>query len=330
MSNILNKSNHPVQIKRINVRIWKYRDEIEKAIAIRMQECEQQGIELDIEDIKEFYTRKKPKYLDPDYDPEMDEDEAQAADIGADGLDSSGNVMDEEALAMMAAMGGGEGPSEGEESEDNEDEAAQEASEHSEEDDEAARMAAEMLGDQAGESSDAEDEAAKMAAEMLGDQGADEDADALAAAMLADQGAQATTNEPIEQKKLTRVPPDEVKVSYGFALLADLDMREMLVFSKEGYTYGQNICIEFLIPKSFILSAEVKGVSHIGRTSKIISDTKPDYRIQTDFTFLFEGERTNLREFLQSVEPTIPPPPKKIKRTDTEDDDDDEFEDLGF
>jgi hypothetical protein len=316
MSNIINKSNHPVQIKRINVRIWKFRDEIEKAIALRLIESNEQGIELDIEDIKKFYTRKKPKYLDPNYDPE-DDDDSEEGEIGADGLDSSGNVMDEEALEMMAAMGGGA---------EEKDEDSQ--SEESEEDDEAAKLAAEMLGDQAA-STPEEDEAAKLAAEMLGDQGsADSDADALAAAMLGDQGS--TTKVENETKELQRVIPDEDRISYGFALLSDLNMDEMLVFSKDGYKFGQNVCVEFLIPKEFTISGEVVAVSHIGRTSKIISETKPDYRIQLNFTYLFENERANLRDFLKSVEPTIPPAPQKLKRPESENDDDDEFEDLGF
>ena len=319
MSNIINKSNHPVQIKRINVRIWKFRDEIEKAIALRLIESNEQGVELNIEDIKKFYTRKKPKYLDPDYDPDDDDDK----EIGADGLDSSGNVMDEEALEMMAAMGGGEESQESDkENSDKEDSETPEA----EEDDEAAKLAAEMLGDQASPTPE-EDEAAKLAAEMLGDKGSsNSDADDLS--MLGDQGTPTETT--ATPKALERVVPDDDRVSYGFALLSDLNMEEMLVFSKDGYTFGQNICIEFLIPKSFTISGEVVGVSHIGRTSKIISETKPDYRVQLEFTYLFETERSNLRDFLKSVEPTIPPLPKKLKRPETDGDGEDEFEDLGF
>ena len=313
MSNIINKSNHPVQIKRINVRIWKFRDEIEKAIALRLIESNEQGVELNIEDIKKFYTRKKPKYLDPDYETDDDGEE-----IGADGLDSSGNVMDEEALEMKAAMGGGEESEEGDKEDSDKEDSDKEDSETPEkkeevEEDEAAKLAAEMLGDQAATTPE-EDEAAKLAAEMLGDQGLPTETATTAA-----------------QKALERVVPDDDHVSFGFALLSDLNMEEMLVFSKDGYTFGQNICIEFLIPKSFMISGEVVGVSHIGRTSKIISETKPDYRLQLEFTYLFETERSNLRDFLKSVEPTIPPAPKKLKRPESDDDDgDDEFEDLGF
>lgn len=295
MSNIINKSNHPVQIKRIDVRIWRLRDEIEKAILIRMKEAEAQGIELDIEDIKTFYTRQKPNYLDPNYDPEDDQPEAEVIPIGQDGLDSSGNELDEEALEMMAAMGGGEAPAD--------------------EEDEAAKLAAEMLGGQ-GTSSPEEDEAAKLAAEMLGDQGSPKEE---------------TKIEEIDKKiVLERVVPDKEHLSYGFALLSDLDMDKILVFSKDTFTFGQNICIEFLIPKSFILSAEVNSSNHIGRTSKIISPTKPDYRISSQFSYLFDGERSNLRDFLRSIEPVIPPPPKRLKRPDSDEEEDDEFEDLGF
>jgi hypothetical protein len=325
MSNIINKSNHPVQIKRINVRIWKFRDEIEKAIAIRLIESNEQGVELNIEDIKKFYTRKKPKYLDPDYDPAEDNDEDDE-EIGTDGLDSSGNVVDEE--SENSDKEDSKTPEEKEEKEEKEEEKEEkeEEKEEKEEDDEAAKLATEMLGDNAA-STPEEDEAAKLAAEMLGDQGSsNSDADDLS--MLEDQGTPTETT--ATPKALERVVPDDDRVSYGFALLSDLNMEEMLVFSKDGYTFGQNICIEFLIPKSFTISGEVVGVSHIGRTSKIISETKPDYRVQLEFTYLFETERSNLRDFLKSVEPTIPPAPKKLKRPESDDDGDDEFEDLGF
>ena len=266
MSNIINKSNHPVQIKRINVRIWKFRDEIEKAIALRLMESNEQGIELNIEDIKKFYSRKKPKYLDPNYDPE-DDDESEEDEIGTDGQDSSGNVMDKESLEVKAAMGGEEDKTETTKTEkdDKPDE---------EKDDEAVKLAAEMLGDQASATPEEEDEVpTKLAAEILGDQGsssADTEADALDSSMLSDKGSASET----QKKELQRVVPDEDHISYGFALLSDLNMDEMLVFSKDGYKFGQNICVEFLIPKEFTISGEVVGVIHLGRTSKIISETK--------------------------------------------------------
>ena len=55
MSNIINKSNHPVEIKRVELNIWKLRDEIESAIERRMAEKKpDDNSPLDIEDIKDF------------------------------------------------------------------------------------------------------------------------------------------------------------------------------------------------------------------------------------------------------------------------------------
>lgn len=301
MSNIINKSNHPVEVKRINIRVWKLRDEIEKAIAKRIEENGGSAEGIDIEDIRAYYTRSKPKYLDPDYDPNDDDD--NVVPIGADGVDSSGNEMDDDAMAMMAALQGGdeEGGEEGDDSESEESEA-------SDKDDEAAKLAAEMLGDQGG---NADDEAAKLAAEMLGD-----------------QGNESSSNS--SDSSLKRAIPDGDKLSSGFSLLSDMNMENIVFFSQQGYTFGQNIALQFLIPNRFIISAEVTSCLNMNRRSKIISKTKPNFRVEATITYLWEGERTNLRDFLKSVEPDIPPPPKKMKRLDTEDEDDDEFEDLGF
>jgi hypothetical protein len=301
MSNIINKSNHPVEVKKINIRVWKLRDEIEKAIAKRIEENGGSAEGIDIEDIRAYYTRSKPKYLDPNYDPDDDDD--NVVPIGADGVDSSGNEMDDDAMAMMAALQGGdeEGGEEGDDSESEESEA-------SDEDDEAAKLAAEMLGDQGG---NADDEAAKLAAEMLGD-----------------QGNESSSNS--SDSTLTRAIPDGDKLSSGFSLLSDMNMENIVFFSQQGYTFGQNIALQFLIPNRFIISAEVTSCLNMNRRSKIISKTKPNFRVEATITYLWEGERTNLRDFLKSVEPDIPPPPKKMKRIDTEDEDDDEFEDLGF
>ena len=297
MSNIINKSNHPVEVKRINIRVWKLRDEIEKAIAKRIEENGGSADGLDIEDIRAYYTRSKPKYLN------ANDDDDNVVPIGADGVDSSGNEMDDDAMAMKAALQGGdeEGGEEGDDSESEESEA-------SDEDDEAAKLAAEMLGDQGG---NADDEAAKLAAEMLGD-----------------QGNESSSNS--SDSTLTRAIPDGDKLSSGFSLLSDMNMENIVFFSQQGYTFGQNIALQFLIPNRFIISAEVTSCLNMNRRSKIISKTKPNFRVEATITYLWEGERTNLRDFLKSVEPDIPPPPKKMKRIDTEDEDDDEFEDLGF
>jgi hypothetical protein len=276
MSNILNKSSHPVHVNRIPIRIWKLRDEIEKVISLRINECETSGKDLDVSDIKQFYSRVKKDFTAKA--PDLLDEVAQN-----DNLDSSGNEMDEDALEMAKALAG-----------------------------------------------DTDDDTEKPEQKDIDD----EEAEKLAEMMLADQ--EEPQPEKIEEipsleieTKSIRVLPDKDKVATGFAFLSDMDMKKILMFSKDGFTLGQNVCIEFLIPNSFIMTGEVVGSNHVGRNSKIISQMKPDYRIMTSFSFLFDDERENLREFLKSVEPDIPPPPKKLKKSDDEDSDD-EFEDLGF
>ncbi|MBT4790640.1 MAG: hypothetical protein HON90_03640 [Halobacteriovoraceae bacterium] len=342
MSNILNKSNHPVEVKKISVRIWKLRDEIEAAIAKRMDENgHTDDSPADIEDIKEYYL----KILNQTDDNANETDEAEEDS----NLDSSGNPLDDDAMAMMAAIGGGDEGDKKEESStedgseetsnEEDDEAAKLAAEMlgdqapSSEDDEAAKLAAEMLGDQAPSPAE-DDDAAKLAAEMLGDQAPaqDDEAAKLAADMLADQQGSPSTGTTEEKKALTpfkRMTPADDKIAYGFVLLSDVQMDQLMIFAKHTYIHGQSIVIEFLVPKAFSQMVEIKSCLNISRNSKIISATKPDFRLQCQFLFKFPGERSTLRNFLLSVEPTIPDPPTKLKRPDSDEDDDD-FDDLGF
>lgn len=62
---IHNKSAHPVEVKKISVRIWSLRDEIEAALNRRMKECEAAGVPLYIEDIKKFYDLNTPDNVVP-------------------------------------------------------------------------------------------------------------------------------------------------------------------------------------------------------------------------------------------------------------------------
>ena len=156
MSNIINKSNHPVEVKKIQVKVWKLRDEIEAAIAQRLTEHQDSNTEVNIDDIKNYYT----SLLNGDLQEEStdSENEDSAADAN---LDSSGNPLDDDAMAMMAALGGDQ---EEENSEDQKDQASPEQDSDeaqlqnqdsetqesaNEEDDEAAMLAAQMLADQA-------------------------------------------------------------------------------------------------------------------------------------------------------------------------------------
>lgn len=269
MSNIFNKINQPVEIKRIDIRVWKLRDEIEAAISQRIEESG--GDEnIDIQDIKDYYTREKPKYLDPNSTDNV-------APIGTDGVDSSGNEMDDDAKEMMDALQQGQ--------EENSDSEADNG-----DDDEAAKAAAQMLGDQLNSSSENSVKADRQ-----------------------------------------RIAPQKEKISTGFSLLSDMNMEKISFFSNQSFTQGQNIALELLIPKNFILSGEVTSCLNISRKSSIISESKPNYRIEMEVTYLWEGERTNLRDFLKSIEPSIITANNGNKNENENDKDkNDQVDDLGL
>tara|TARA_B100001971_G_scaffold111191_1_gene102148 strand:+ start:92937 stop:93905 length:969 start_codon:yes stop_codon:yes gene_type:complete len=322
MSTLLNKSNHPVLIKKIPISAWSLRAEIEACIKEKIKNNGGNIEGLDITDIQEFYSDLKT-YDDLPNEEDEDEDDHVDGD-----LDPSGNPMDDDAKAMMEAMGGGadsedsdeESPNE-ESSEDEatEDEATEDKAEDSEEDAAAAALAAEMLGDQGGASSDEDDAAAALAAEMLGDQGGNESAD-----------TKESTPATKVDTKFKRTFPKKSERNHGFLFLSDINMEQALIFTREKYTTGSNIVIELNVPKKFTLTAEVMTSFAVNRNSRVISDTKPNYRLQCKLHFSFEGERTNLRDFLKQVEPDVPPPPSKLKKPVTQDEDEDEFDDLGF
>ena len=326
MSNIINKSNHPVEIKKIPIRTWRLREEIEAAIAVELElNPDTPPNEVDITNIKEYYIGILNQDINTPSDEATPEEDSN--------LDSSGNPMDDDALAMMAALGGGEesSPDTEEASEDKADEQqdSDDSEEASEEDDEAAAMADAMLADQGmGENED--DDAAALAAQMLADQGMREDDDitALAPQMLADQ-APDQDEAPAESKPFQRIKPLKQNMGEGFVLLSDMQMDHILFFSNRPYIHGQNIIIEFVIPKPFNIMVEVSMISNVGKTSKIIRNNSSPNRIAGKMLYKFPGERSQLREFLQSIEPEIPEPPKKLKKPDSDDDDDD-FDDLGF
>lgn len=305
MSNIINKSNHPVEVKRIDIRVWKLRDEIEAAIAKEIQANPNPDQKVNIEHIQEFYT----KFLNSDLQANSDDEDSDNEEENQN-LDSSGNPLDDDAMAMMAALGGGEPEEEADETEEAAEEDAQpevNAEANPEEED----------------SSEIDDEAAAMAAQMLADQGLSP------AESDGNDDSDANAEKDIAQKEFERVIPSQEKISKGFCLLSDIQMDQIMVFSKDTFIVGQNIIIEFMIPNSFSQLVQVVGTSNISRSSSIISDRKPDYRLQCIFLFKFPNERSTLRNFLKSVEPEIPEPPKKLKRPDNEDEDDD-FDDLGF
>ncbi len=215
-ANIKNKSNHPVEIKKIGIDIWTLRSEIESAIEKKIQ----QGNESDISDIKNFYEAITDTSL-----------ESLEVQVPNESIEETSNNEEEEAT----------------------------------------------------------------------------------------------------KEKFQRVFPSK-KIS-GHSFLADINMEGILFFSMQKFTHGQSVIINFNIPKDFSVSAQVIKSVDIASTSRIISETKPRYRILAKFVYYFENEKDQLRSFLQSIEPTRPEPIQKVNKESqdmSQNDlpDDDEFGDL--
>ncbi len=249
---IYNKSGHPVEVKKISVRIWCLRHEIESAIERRMKECEAAGVPLYIEDIKKFYNLNASAEVD-NVVP------LRPVEAGEDGMSS--------------------------------------------------------LLEEVGEESKTEEPPAEALAS--------EESNPLAEAqeIIAEQTLQGLDTKkpnPILERPYQRQAPDLDKISYGFVLLSDINMDYILSFTKEKFLQGQSVTVEFLIPQSFMMTADITYCHHYAMRSKIISSTKPDHRLQCRFAFAIPGERDTLRNFLKSIEPTIVE--KKKAKKEEEDD----------
>jgi hypothetical protein len=297
---ILGKSNHPVLVKRISLQCWTLRDEIEQAVAnlhLKREELGEEKFNQELLKLRNYY-QKEPRQFEQS--ASAGDDKSDEEDDGM--LQPEVGEVDDEMAAMAAALEGG---GVDEESDDEEGGAASQ-----------------------------DDIDALMEANAGGEAASQDDIDALMDSANAGDDIQVKEKQKdIDHRVLTlktRVKPHAEKVSSGLTFLSDINMEEMIFFSKYGYTPGQSIVLEFLIPQKFILSARVIQSKQFSLNSKIISATKPDYRILAEFTFIQDGERTHLRNFLKSIEPEIPPPPKRPAKKENDDDDDEDLSDFGF
>lgn len=257
MGQIYNRSQHPVEVKRISVRLWALRDEIEAALYRRIQECETTGQPLNIDDIKEFYGLQTDRPLSGQPQLKL---VSESADDAVDSLVESldGEAPSEEAPAEAKPEGAGEGEGQ-----------------------------ADSI-----EAADKIIEEQKQVTPATSETGA------------------------VMKNPYQRQAPDSDKISYGFALLSDLNMDWMLTFTKQSFVRGQSVVVEFLIPRPFMMSAEVMVCNHYAMRSRIISESKPDFRLQCRFTYVLPGERSRLREFLSTIEPKVPGPRARPAKKD--------------
>ena len=169
------------------------------------------------------------------------------------------------------------------------------------------------------------------------DNSEDEMARALAEAEAGDDSSEeqpeTAQTEPKEDKViiLQRKPfLDLERVIAAKTILTEIGMDQIFFFCNKKFTEGQSIVIEFLVPKHFILNAEVAYCRTYNMKSRIISECKMPYRAAAKFTFLKTGERTLLRQFIHSIETDIPEPVTEIKKQETQESSDDfsELDDL--
>ncbi len=163
----------------------------------------------------------------------------------------------------------------------------------------------------------------------------DDSEDAMAAALAGDDSDEKSeSNDESDQTSeknttiVQRHPSlDEDQVFAAKTVLAEIGMDRMFFFCSENFTEGQSIVIEFLVPKKFVINAEVVYCRLFNMKSRIISKIKLPYRVAVDFNFLKEGERTLLRQFLKTVEPEIQ---EQVQNSagKQDDEDEDEFSEL--
>jgi hypothetical protein len=129
------------------------------------------------------------------------------------------------------------------------------------------------------------------------------------------------------------VPEIEIeKISKGKTVLSEINMEKMFFFCNQNFTEGQSIVIQFCIPKMFILNADVLYCRPYNLKSRIISQNNYNYRMLVKFTFLKDGERALLRQFIQSIEPEFQKIDKKANSSGESNEDSGfgELDDLGL
>ncbi len=283
---IYNRSGHPVEIKKISIRLWALRDEIEAAIERRIKECEAAGVPLYVDDIKRFYNMNVDSPLTASnvlpFNNKPSKEDGLTSLMESIGEDVKSETKAEAAAATPEAPTPETPPAEG-----------------------LASDAAPAVVAEGAEGAEAP-KTFKEAEEIIAEQTL--------------QGLENKKPNPILDRPYQRQPPDLDKISYGFTFLADINMEQILTFTKDKFLHGQSVVMEFLIPLNFTMTANVTYCHNYAMRSRIISSTKPDFRVQCKFNYSIPGERDTLRSFLKSIEPVHTIKKKVKKETSVEDD----------
>ncbi len=163
------------------------------------------------------------------------------------------------------------------------------------------------------------------------DEGSDElDPQALADAAMAGENVTPIKETKVIKQFLPDLPQEKLYV--GNLLLSELYMEGMYFFCERQFTQGQSIVVDIQIPNRIILNGVVVFSRAFNMKSRIISQTSMPFRTGIKFSFLKEGERTLLRNFIKSIEPEVvevKAAPSAAATSDDESDGDfDIFDDL--
>ena len=140
-----------------------------------------------------------------------------------------------------------------------------------------------------------------------------------------DKGKDKTAPATIKQRRPKIL---EEKIHRGTLIISELEMDHLYFFTNHQFVAGQSIVIEFVLPKTFTVNADISFCRAFNNKSRIISKKRLPYRVGATFTFLKEGERTLLRNFVKSIEPDVPKITPKILEKNKQNEEDDDFDDL--
>jgi len=242
---IHHSSSDPVLIKKISLKVWTLRDEVEARVKEKVEALQdQEGSEIDLSDLKDAYTKKN---------------NASAEVIAINPAAPLDDSEDEMKRAMEEAMGGGSAEAPNEEAPTEE--------------------GAEENAESAVETTPAQDNNVTPLFATNGNEG------------------------NLIDINVDMPPLAEEKIFKGKTVLAEIGMDRIFFFTNKLFTEGQSIVIKFEIPKTFIMNADVHYCRPFNLKSRVISQNNFQYRVMAKFSFLKEGERALLRQFLKSVEP---------------------------
>lgn len=280
---IHNNSSDPVLIKKIHLQIWTLRDEIENII--------EHSLTNNPEEVKKTISALRNELS---------------------GTPSEEGPLPDNVIGMPGVGGGDE------EEEMSADEALGEFLD-AEDDDDSADLAESETPDS--EETPAPEAEQALEASAEGEADSETEPQAADAPQIEEDTPFEETGSPLETGNLSAYLPEANETGdavfqrrpnlplnqklRAMCFLSEINMDAFYFFCDRNMTAGQSIVIDFLVPQRFLVMAEVVFCRPYNMRSRIISQTPLMYRCAARPLFIKPGERTLLREFLETIEPDI-------------------------